>query len=165
GGWYAVFTRPRGEHLAALSIRSAGHQVFLPMARKEPPPFGSRRRRVRPLFSRYLFARFGLPDLDSVRYARGVVRILGRTGAPVEVGAHLVEGIQGKLSPEGYFEIREAPVRAGDFVRINGGPFDGMLGRVQREFDDGKRVALLLESLEQAQVVVEKRFIRAAAGA
>ena len=164
-GWYAVLTRPRGEGLAEASIRAVGHEVFLPRARKERPTRGVRRLTILPLFSRYLFARFCVADeLDSVRYARGVIRVVGNRTTPLEVAEALITEIRENLSPEGYFEIRERPVETGDRVTIEGGLFDGLLGKIERELNDGKRVALLLENLQHGPVIVEKRFLRATAG-
>ena len=163
-GWYAVLTRPSAEDLAAASIRFAGTKVFLPRAKKERSAHGVRQWTIRPLFPRYLFAQFSVPDeLDPVRYARGVVRVLGTRSTPQEIGEELIDGLKRTLSSDGYLEIREEPAKSGDRVAIHGGLFDGLLGRIEREFDDGKRVALLLDSLQQGPVIVEKRFVRAAA--
>jgi hypothetical protein len=38
-----------------------------------------------------------------------------------------------------------------------------MMGRVERELDDRKRVAILMETLWQARVLIEKRYVKAKA--
>jgi hypothetical protein len=37
------------------------------------------------------------------------------------------------------------------------------MGRVEREFDDRKRVAIFLETLFQARLIIERRWIEAEA--
>jgi hypothetical protein len=37
------------------------------------------------------------------------------------------------------------------------------MGRVERELDDGKRVAILLETLLRARVLIEKRWLESEA--
>ena len=39
------------------------------------------------------------------------------------------------------------------------GPFEGLMGRVEQEWDDGKRVAILLEGINKARVLIEKRWL------
>ena len=51
----------------------------------------------------------------------------------------------------------------GTRVTIQSGPFEGMMGRVERELDDRKRVAIFLEALFHARVLIERRWIEAEA--
>jgi transcription antitermination factor NusG len=54
--------------------------------------------------------------------------------------------------------------QSGDRVSIQDGPFEGMMGRVERELDGGRRVAILLETLWCSRVLIERRWLEAAAG-
>jgi hypothetical protein len=38
------------------------------------------------------------------------------------------------------------------------------MGRIEREWDDGKRVMILLETLQQARVPIEKRWLTVTTG-
>ena len=48
---------------------------------------------------------------------------------------------------------------SGDRVTIERGPLAGWMGRVEREGDDGRRVTILLETIQQARMVIEKRLL------
>ena len=157
--WFAVFTQQQREKLAAASLRHEAIGVMLPMVRSQRIP---KRRpapphKAYPLFPRYLFARFQPEEnLDTVRYARGVVKILGNGGIPKVVEDAIIDSIRDRLDNDGYFPIRYRAVEAGDEVVVAQGPFQGLVGRVESELNGGKRVALLLEALDEARVIVEK---------
>ncbi len=47
-------------------------------------------------------------------------------------------------------------------LTIENGPFQGLIGSVEREWDDGKRVMLLLEAMQHARVLVDRRCLSVA---
>jgi hypothetical protein len=50
-------------------------------------------------------------------------------------------------------------------VAIEQGPFAGWVGKVECEWDDGKRVAILLEAISKARMLIDKRWLAAAEAA
>ena len=104
---------------------------------------------------RAIFLRALHPRLSQVRYARGVLRIVssGRMALPVEDA--VIEAIEARTDTEGLVEIGPPPLRAGNRVRIEAGPLEGLFGVLERESDDRTRVTILLETLHTARVVID----------
>lgn len=164
--WFAVQSRPFREGLAATGLARLGHDVLLPKIRQEQLVCGVWRQVTRPLFPGYLFARFcPLRSLDAVRYAQGVLRIVGTTRCPTGVDEEVISSIQERVQANGYVQLEPERLAAGDEVEIQRGPFAGWMGRVEREWDDGRRVAILLETIQQARVAIDRRCLSRTAGA
>jgi transcriptional antiterminator RfaH len=162
--WYVVQTKPHGEQVASAHVAQADLEVFLPRIKKEQMVCGARRTMTKALFPGYLFARFcPLLSLDAVRYARGVVRVVGTGGQPVPLTDEIIDAIRDRVQEDGFIRLEPRPLRTGDLVAIEQGPFAGWMGKVERESDDGQRTVLLLEAIQQARVVIESwRLSRAA---
>jgi len=161
--WFAVQARTFRESLAAASVSALDVEVFLPKI-KAPQPVGGVTREVeKPLFNGYLFARFcPLVLLDAVRFSPGVLRVLSCGTAPIPVENEIIESIKCRIQPDGFIRLERAALRPGDRIEIGSGPFSGWIGRVEHEWDDGRRVSILLETIQQARVVVERKAIEAA---
>jgi len=157
--WYAVQTKQFGENLVAGYLTRLGIRAFLPQTREEHNVCGTDRLFVKPLFSSYLFAFFNLQEsYDSVRYAPRVLRVLGNRLGPMPVPEQIIESIRSRVQPDGFVRLERAEPKCGDKVALTRGCLAGWMGRVEREFDDRKRVLILLESLHQGWLVVDRRF-------
>ena len=157
--WFAVQTKPRREELAATSIRGAGLDVLLPKSRRraEPP---------RPLFPGYVFARFcPWRCLDAVRYSRGVLRVVSSGTMPLPVPDETVSELRHRMNTDGFIMLTPPSFQPGDQVVVHQGPLQGLLGRVEHEWDGGRRVMILLGCLLHSQTVVDKSCLAPAAGA
>jgi transcriptional antiterminator RfaH len=119
---------------------------------------------VKPLFSGYFFARFCPQNcLESVEYCHGVLKVVSSGRFPIPVEDTIIDEIQHRIEEDGFVQIRPQVLGPGIRVTIQSGPFEGMMGRVERELDDGKRVAIFLETLFNARVQIERRWIEAEA--
>jgi transcriptional antiterminator RfaH len=164
--WFAVQSKPHRENLGAASASNLGVEVFLPRIKQEQLVCGVPREVIKPLFTGYFFARF-CPSLllDSVRHARGVLRVVGSGTLPVPVDEAIISTIRESLRADGFFRLESAVFQPGDQVVIEQGALAGWIGQVEREWDDGKRVLLLLETVLQPRLLVEKRWLTLAAAA
>jgi len=164
--WFAIQAKPHQERLAAAHVARLDVEVFLPKVRQEQAVCGSPRLLSKALFCGYFFARFfPLLSYDAVRYASGVLRVVGTNHAPTPIPPEVIGSLQQRVQPDGYVRLEPAPFREGDRVSIVQGPLAGWMGRVEREWDDRKRVAILLETLQQTHVLVETRWLAAASAA
>ena len=59
----------------------------------------------------------------------------------------------------GVIRVVQPALKPRDRISIQAGPFEGILGRVDRESNEHKRVAILLESLSSAGMLIEKRWL------
>ena len=85
----------------------------------------------------------------------------GRT--PIPVSEKVVREIQDRVQADGFIRIRPNGLAPGTRVTIQSGPFEGLMGRVERELDDRRRVAIFLETLLNARVLIETRWVEAEA--
>jgi len=158
--WFAIQTKPHCERLAAAGVARLDLEVFLPRVNQEQIICGTRHRVVKPLFRGYFFARFcPMISLGTTRGAHGVLRVVGTSRFPIPLDGAVVEGLQARVQTDGFVPLQARAFRPGDEVTIEHGPFAGLLGNVERELDDGRRVALLLAEIQCARVLVEKRWL------
>ncbi len=162
--WFAIRAKPRREDFAAMNIGALGIGILLPRIQVERLVRGAAQKWTKPLFPGYFFARFFAADsFESVKGARGVLQVVSSGRLPLPVSDKVVREIQGRIEPDGFIRILPTGLEAGTRVIIQSGPFEGMIGRVERELDDRKRVAIFLEALLNARVLIERRWIEPAA--
>jgi transcription antitermination factor NusG len=87
-----------------------------------------------------------------------VVRVVGTSSFPLPVPAEIIEGIREREDEEGLIPIRKT-FAPGDNVVIEHGPFAGLIGRFEREWEDGRRVAILLDAIQQARMLIRKEWL------
>jgi transcriptional antiterminator RfaH len=162
--WFAIHAKPRRENFAATNLSALGIGILLPLVKVERLVRGAAQQGTKPLFSGYFFARFCPEDsFESVKAARGVLQVVSSGRMPIPVHEEVVREIQDRIEEDGLIRIRSHHLDPGTRVSIQSGPFEGMMGRVERELDDRKRVAIFLETLLKARVLIERRWIEAEA--
>lgn len=163
-GWFAIQAKPRRESFASKNIGTLGIEALLPRIKVDRLNRGAPQPGTKPLFPGYFFARF-CPEnaFESVKATHGVLRVVSSGSTPIPVDDDIIREIQGRIHEDGLIRSRPRVLAPGTLVTIQSGPLEGMMGRVERELDDRKRVAILLETLFQARVLIEKRWIEAEA--
>lgn len=97
--WFAVQTKPQLEHLAIRSVPNDRIERFFPRCKPCAAALRLGIRAVKPLFPGYLFARFcPALDLDRVRYARGVLRVVNSGGVPIPIEDETIQEQGDRLS-------------------------------------------------------------------
>jgi len=159
--WFAVNTKPYREDMAAMNIGRLGLEVLLPRIMASRAVLGIQRTVSAPLFPSYLFARFSPQEfLHSIRYARGVRKVVSAGDTPVPVDSAMIDSIRARMDHDGYVELEPKRFHAGDEVFIHDGFLQGLTGVFERELSGEKRVMILLQSIEyQARVFIDKRFL------
>jgi transcriptional antiterminator RfaH len=159
--WFAVHAKRFREAIAATGVRALGVEAFLPMLKVECLPETVIKVESKPLFPGYFFARFS-PQvfLQTVECCSGVLHVIRSGLHPIPVEDSVIEEIRQRQGSDGRIRLGRRELKRGDRVSIQGGPFEGMVGLVESELDDNKRVALLLDALWQARVVMEKRWVQ-----
>jgi transcriptional antiterminator RfaH len=162
--WFAIHTKPRRESFASKNVGTLGIEVLLPQIKVERLVRGAAQQGTKPLFPGYFFARF-CPEnsFESVKAARGVLQVVSSGRTPIPVQEEVVREIQVRIQEDGLIRIHPQVLAPGTLVTIQSGPFEGMMGRVERELDDRKRVAIFLETLFHARVLIERRWLEAEA--
>ena len=150
--WFAIRAKPRRESFAAANICALGLGIVLPRIKIDRLIRGSVQQVIKPMFPGYFFCRF-CPEkcLELVKGARGVSQVVSSGRIPIPVDEEVIREIQDRAKEDGFIQIRPQALASGIRVTIQGGPFAGIVGRVERELDDRKRVAIFLETLFQTQ--------------
>jgi transcriptional antiterminator RfaH len=158
--WFAVQTKPHQEALAAARLGQLNLETFLPRFQGDVFVCGITRLVVKPLFPSYLFARFcPLVSYDAVRHVSGVLRVVGNRHAPIPLEPEVIASLRSRIQADGYVRLQRRRLQPGEKVQIEQGPFAGWIAEVEREWDDGRRVAILLGALQQARMVIQRRWL------
>jgi transcription antitermination factor NusG len=158
--WFAVQSKPNHEQLAAAGIARLDIEVFFPRVKQEQSTGGAKRALIKPLFRGYFFVRFcPFVLFDAVRYARGVLRLVGTNHFPIPIEPDVISSIKERVQGDGFIALEAKPFLPNDAVTIMQGPLSGWMGKVEREWDDGKRVLILLEAIQTARLLVEKSLL------
>jgi transcriptional antiterminator RfaH len=164
--WFAVQTKAHQEHIAAMRVARGNVEVFLPQIRGHLSLSNRVRSLAKALFPGYFFARFcPLESLDAVRYAPGVLRVVGSSRLPSAVPLEILTDIWKQIEPDGFIRLEANGFKPGDKVIVEQGPFQGWVGEVQREQDGGRRVMILLQALQHARLSVSGCCLSAALSA
>ncbi|MEE9609985.1 MAG: transcription termination/antitermination NusG family protein [Desulfatiglandales bacterium] len=142
--WYVVQTKPKKESRVEFYLGNDGIESFLPLYQNYTYRFGRNIKMITPLFPGYIFVRFDLePQHYSVRWTRGVTRILGMGLEPIPVDDLVIEIIKSRVDNANVVKQGKA-FRRGDRVRIKAGPLKDLLGIFETKISDAGRVKILL---------------------
>jgi transcriptional antiterminator RfaH len=163
--WYVLYTHPKQEDRASNNLRVLGVPIFNPKIRERRyNQFATMPVYVaKPLFPRYIFARFKISDLyHKVRFTRGVNSIVGFGEGPTSIDEEIIALIQSNTKENGFVRINEE-VKPGDKVVVKDGPLKNFAGIFEREMKDADRVRILIETVSyQAHVEIERDMVKKA---
>lgn len=155
--WFAVHTKPRQEDLAVDALRLGEIETFYPKLRRKKTIRRKLQWITRPLFPRYIFARFDYDQSQRfVHYANGVSRIIKFGDTPVIVDDSIIQAIRERAVEE-IVTVQPPSFQRGDRVEIQDGPLRGLQGIFERDLSDSERVLILLECLAQGARVEVSR--------
>lgn len=161
--WYVLHTHPNQESRAYGNLLAWNIEAFAPRIkeRRINPFNGVSTFVTRPLFPRYIFARFSLQALlHKIIFTRGVASVVSFGGHPVPVADEIIEVIQLQVGEDGCVKIGET-FKSGDRVMIKEGPLKNFVGIFEREFNQSERVRLLLTTVNyQTHLEVERHFVK-----
>ena len=157
--WYLVKTKPLNEAKIHARLTEAGFETLFPKILKKIR--GKGRVEARPLFPTYLFVRFPLELHRTVRYTRGVARVISFGPEPQEVGTEIVDAVRSRMDDSGFVTLVKPPVewKRGEKIKIGEGPFAGLDAIFVEALPDRERVVLLLEAVSSFRVIVRKELI------
>lgn len=103
--------------------------------------------RIKPLFPSYLFVRLSLEnlgDFKTVRYTRGVNKILGGDNGPVAIDERVLQVIQNRVGERGVIEQQEF-LKPGDKVVMKKGVLKDLIGILEKSVDEKGRIEVLFK--------------------
>lgn len=158
--WYAVRTKPNEEDRAYSNLQAWRVETFMPKVKElHTSDFGGGRYVTKPLFSRYIFARFDVESqLHNINYTRGVQSVVSFGGSPISIDDKVIDLIKDRVDPDGFVRIDD--FKAGDPVRINSGPLQNIEGVFERKLKDKDRVKILLNTMSYgSHLVIERSMV------
>lgn len=160
--WIAINTHPHREHVAIENLVRQKFSVYCPMELKRVRHARRTQDVPRPIFPGYIFAEVA-PDLTLWRPILSTfgVRNLIRTGdRPAFVDDGFIQGLKGR-EIDGVITKPQRPYEVGQEVRLNGGPFDGLIATII-EMSERDRLILLATLLSQTvRLKVSSASVRA----
>jgi transcriptional antiterminator RfaH len=160
--WYVAQTKPNGCAMAERHLARQGFRVFAPSEERTCRHARKFYTSVRPLFPGYIFVSF---DPATVRWraingTRGVARLVSfRRDEPAQVPLALISGMMMRCDSRGRL-LPPRLLNAGDLVKVTGGPFAELIGRVESIAPD-RRIWVLLDLMERtARVALPSSVLR-----
>jgi transcriptional antiterminator RfaH len=165
--WYVIHTRPREEFRALRNLDAWSVETFFPMV-KEPRArrYGNKpAHTAKPLFPRYIFARFNAHQmLHKVNFTRGVQGLVQFGGAPLAVDEEILKLISSRVGEDGFVKLSDE-LKPGDKVTISDGPFKNFVGIVERHINESDRVRILLMAINyQSHITIEQELLKKVGG-
>ena len=143
--WYVAKTQPRKENLVRQHLERQSFETFLPFA---PDKLRNKKYKAaqtrQPLFPGYIFVRLNVKAQRwrNVNSTIGVLYLVqfGDMPSPMPIGA--AETLIEQTDDAGLFNF-EAGLKAGDMVRVIGGPMHDFVGELVRQDGNGRSMVLL----------------------
>ncbi len=142
--WIAINTHPHREPLAIANLGRQNFAVYCPMERRRVRHARRTQDVRRPLFPGYIFAE-APPDLAAWRPILSTlgVRAMVRAGdRPAFIDDAFIRALRAR-EIDGIIARPLVPYAIGQQVRLNGGPFDGIVATII-EMDARDRLTLLM---------------------
>lgn len=160
--WYVIQTKPKQENRAESNLNAWRVETFVPRVRKsrKHSSAGATTHPTKPLFPRYIFARFQISSqLHKISFTRGVSRVVSFGGTPTPVDDEVIDLIISQAGDDGLIRLGEE-LRRGDKVMIKEGPFSSLTGIFEREIKDSERVRILLTAVRyQSHIIVDREMV------
>jgi transcriptional antiterminator RfaH len=165
--WFVLQTNPKQEDRAYSNLRCWGVEALHPkMKTRRVNEFsGALTYITKPLFPRYIFARFDArKQLANISFTRGVHHVVSFGGQPTPVEEDVIQIISSRIDDNGFVKIGDQ-LKPGDKVVINAGPLRDFEGVFERELNDQERISVLLTTISyQGRVVVSRDILARASG-
>jgi transcriptional antiterminator RfaH len=160
--WFAIYTNGKQEVRAFHNLLAWGLESFNPMIKeyRRNQFTGLASFVSRPLFPRYIFARFApLNLMHKVTFTRGVQRIVSFNDEPCPIDDEVIAFLKSRVGSDGFVSLG-TPLKAGDKVRIKDGPWKALEGVVERDVKPSERVMLLLTAINfQGRLTIESDWL------
>jgi len=160
--WYVVHTHLKQEDRANNNLERWGVQTLFPKLRsgRINEFTGATTYITRPLFPRYIFAKFNAgTQFSNISFTRGVHQVVSFGSQPAPVDEDIVQLIKARMDNDGFVKIGDE-LKQGDKIVIKAGPLRDFQGIFERELKDNERISILLNSINyQCRLVIRKELV------
>jgi transcriptional antiterminator RfaH len=160
--WYVIYTRPKEEDRVDQNLAVLQVETFSPKIKKiQLNEFSGKAVYFRrPMFPRYVFARFEANSLlHKILYTRGVQKLVSFNNLPITVDDEIIDLIRSRVGEDGFVKLND-DLQPGDQVTVNKGSMCGITGIFDRATNDKNRVMILWGAINyQASVIVDRESV------
>jgi transcriptional antiterminator RfaH len=161
--WYVIHTHTKQEDRACSNLQVMGVPIFNPKirARRYNQFINVATYITKPLFPRYIFAKFKINELyQKICFTRGICNVVSFGENPAPIDEEIIALIQCNIKEDGFVRIHEE-ITPGDKVRVEDGPLKNFAGVFVREMQDTDRIQILLETVSyQAHIEIERNLVK-----
>ena len=165
--WHVIFTNPKQEDRADSNLRAWGVETLHPKLRTHRLNTftGAPTYITKPLFPRYLFAKFNVgKQLAKISFTRGVHHVVSFGGQPVSVDEEIIQTVNSRIDKSGFVKMDEE-LKEGDKVVIKAGPLRDFQGIFERQLKDNDRISILLTTISyQGRLVISRDLLERVSG-
>ncbi len=145
--WYALYTKSRGEFKAAEQIQALNIEYYLPTITKMKRWSDRKKKITEPIMRGYIFIHADERERLAAIEQYSIVRCVFDVGKPAKIPEWQIINLQNMLNSKGEFSIHEG-LLPGTMVKINEGPFEGVIGRIQ-ETPNGNTISVSIDLLNR----------------
>ena len=159
--WYVIHTKPHQEERADSNLRAWGIETFSPWLRERRynSLSGGLAYGTKPLFPRYIFARFNANlTYHKIRFTRGICNVISFGGVPSSVDDEIIALLKSRVGADG-FVILGQDFKEGDEVVIKEGLLKNFVGIFERDVKDTNRVRVLLKAVSYQNHIIIPRDV------
>jgi transcriptional antiterminator RfaH len=162
--WYVIHTNPKQEERAHHNLSAWGVETLHAKlrSRRHNQFTGAPIHITKPLFSRYIFARFNAREqLGKILFTRGVHDVVSFGDAPASVNDDIIDIIRARIDENGFVKTND-DLKPGQMVMISAGPMKNLIGIFERQVKGTERVMILLTAIGyQGRLEINKDLVRA----
>jgi len=150
--WYPVYTQPRAEKKAFLSLINKGIEAYLPLQR-QLKQWSDRKKWVEePFIKSYLFVRIKEHEQTEILMTKGIARFIYFSGKIASMPDRQIDELKLLMASPFELEITEEDLQPGESIVIKAGPLKGLKGEII-SYRSQKQLALRLENLGYSIIV------------
>lgn len=150
--WFALYTRPRHEFKAQLSLNSMQIENYLPTLTRVKQWSDRKKKVVEPLFKSYIFIKASERERLKAVEIDQVVKTIFFNGKPSVIPESQIKGLKKMLEETDQVSVLEGIVK-GTKVKVTEGPFNGVEGIVYSVSKDERHLAITVEMLNRSVIV------------
>ena len=145
--WYAVYTKSRGEKVAAKLLHDQGIEVYLPLQRKLRQ-WSDRKKWVEvPYINSYLFVRTSEIEYYDILNTQGIIRYIAFEGKAAAIPDWQIDAMKKIIASETPVTFSGHRFSKGQKVQIEKGTLMGYEGEVVQDTDGKKKVIIRIGQL------------------
>jgi transcription antitermination factor NusG len=150
--WHVLHSKPGRESFLCEQLLSRELEAYCPQVRVHPA--NPRARKVRPYFPGYVFVRVALEQIkmSTLQWMPGATGLVSFGGVPASVPEALILAIRQRADEAGQADRRGlANLKQGEWVVIEGGPFNGYEAIFETRLPGNERARVFLRYLQAYQ--------------